>query len=282
MNTATEISRGIVAAALEEDLGSGDWTTLWTVSPEAEASARIIAKAHGIVAGLEVAREVFRQVDESLALAILREDGQAVAPGDEVIRLHGSARSVLSGERVALNFLQRLSGVATLTRRYIDVVHGTGVRILDTRKTTPGMRLLEKAAVRAGGGTNHRTGLYDMVLIKENHIAAAGGIAAAVEAVRRQNDRGLRVEIEAQNLDEVAEASRPGVDIILLDNMTPAQLREAVHVVRRSGLPIETEASGGVNLETVRTIAESGVDAISVGALTHSAAALDLSLLIDG
>lgn len=282
MNSMGEISRGIVAAALEEDLGSGDWTTVWTVPREVVASARVIAKGHGVLAGVEVAREVFRQVDDSVVVETLREDGQAVAPGDEVIRLRGAARSLLSGERVALNFLQRLSGVATLTRRFVDAVHGTGVRILDTRKTTPGLRLLEKAAVRAGGGVNHRAGLYDMVLIKENHIAAAGGIAAAVESVRRQNDRGLRVEIEARSLDEAAEAARPGVDVILLDNMTPAQLCEAVLLIRRTGLPIETEASGGVDLGTVRGIAESGVDAISVGALTHSAPALDLSLLIDG
>lgn len=282
MGSMGEESRRLIAATLEEDLGSGDWTTLWTVPPEVVVSARIIAKGYGVIAGAEVAREVFRQVDEGLDVTLLRQDGKAVEPGDEVIRLKGSARSVLSAERVALNFLQRLSGVATLTRRYVDAVHGTGVRILDTRKTTPGLRLLEKAAVRAGGGVNHRTGLYDMVLIKENHITAAGGIAAAIEAVRRQNDRGLRVEIEAQTLAEAGEAARPGVDVILLDNMTPPQLREAVMLIRRSGLPIETEASGGVGLESVRPIAESGVDAVSVGALTHSAPALDLSLLIEG
>lgn len=282
MNSMAEIGRDVVAAALAEDLGSGDWTTLWTVPADVQASARILAKGHGVLAGVGVAREVFRQVDESVVVEVLREDAQAVRPGDEVIRLRGSARSLLSGERVALNFLQRLSGVATLTRRYVDAVHGTSVHILDTRKTTPGLRLLEKAAVRAGGGINHRTGLYDMVLIKENHIAAAGGIAAAVEAVRRQNDRGLRVEIEARTFEEATEAARPGVDVILLDNMTPEELREAVLLIRRTGLPIETEASGGVNLDAVRAIAESGVDAISVGALTHSAPALDLSLLIDG
>lgn len=275
-------ARGLIAAALAEDLGSGDWTSLWTIPAGARAQARIVAKAPGVLAGVDVAREVFATVDASVAVELLRRDGDAVAPGEEVARLVGSARSILGAERVALNFLQRLSGVATLTRAYVDRVSGTGARILDTRKTTPGMRLLEKAAVRAGGGTNHRIGLFDMVLIKENHVAAAGGIAAAVEAVRRQNERGLRVEIETRDLAEVDEALRAGVDVILLDNMTLDVLRDAVRRVAASGTPTQTEASGGVNLETVRAIAETGVDLISVGALTHSAPALDLSLLVEG
>ena len=199
-----------------------------------------------------------------------------------MLRVSGSARAILTAERVALNFLQRLSGVATLTRAYVDAVAGTGVTILDTRKTTPGMRALEKQAVRAGGGSNHRFGLHDMILIKENHVAASGGIRNAVESVRRQNRLGLRVEIEARDLGEVEEAVSAGVDRILLDNMPLPMLRAAVAAVRGAdGSPTEIEASGGVNLATVRAIADTGVDFVSVGALTHSAPALDLSLLIE-
>lgn len=271
----------LIETALAEDVGTGDRTSLWTVPEGTTARARIVAKASGVLAGTAVARGVFAAVDPSLQVEMLLGDGDAVTPGVEVARLSGAARSVLSGERVALNFLQRLSGVATLTRLYVERVAGTGARILDTRKTTPGMRLLEKAAVRAGGGTNHRTGLYDMVLIKENHIAAAGGIAAAVEAVRRQNTEGLRVEVETRDLAEVEEAIRVGVDVILLDNMSLPVMREAVRRVRAEVPDTRTEASGGVTLDTVRPIAETGVDLISVGALTHSAPALDLSLLID-
>lgn len=281
MEIDREWVRRLVEAALAEDIGSGDWTTRWTIPEETRASARVIAKAHGVLAGIEVAREVFRQVDPMLEIDVRVSDGGGVAPGEEVLRLRGSAWSILSGERVALNFLQRLSGVASLTRQYVDRVEGTGVRILDTRKTTPGLRRLEKAAVRAGGGTNHRAGLYDMVLVKENHIAAAGGITAAVEAVRRQNAEGLSIEVETTNFDEVQEALAAGVDIILLDNMGSELLRRAVELVRASGQEVRTEASGGIDLDTVRGVAETGVDLISVGALTHSAPALDLSLLID-
>jgi nicotinate-nucleotide pyrophosphorylase (carboxylating) len=205
-------------------------------------------------------------------------DGTAVAPRDTVLRIEGSARSILTAERTALNFLQQLSGVATATRRYVDAVAGTGARVIDTRKTTPGMRLLEKAAVVAGGGANHRVGLYDMVMIKDNHIAAAGGIIAAVEAVRVRNDRGLRVEVETSTLAEVGEALAARVDRVMFDNMDPATMREAVALVAAADPRPETEASGGITLETIRAFAETGVDFISVGALTHSAPALDLSL----
>lgn len=276
-----EWTRRLVEAAIAEDVGSGDRTTRWTVPRETPATGRIIAKAEGVVAGIDVVREVFRQIDRTVALSIRIRDGGEVERGDEVLRLEGAAWSILSGERVALNFLQRLSGVASLTRRYVDRVEGTGVRILDTRKTTPGMRMLEKAAVRAGGGTNHRTGLYDMVLVKENHIAAAGGITAAVDAVRRQNGEGLAVEVETTNLAEVEEALQAGVDVILLDNMGTDTLRAAVARVRAAAGDVRSEASGGIDLESVRAVAETGVDLISVGALTHSAPALDLSLLID-
>ena len=268
----------LITAALAEDVGQGDFTTLWTVPAERRAEARIVAKASGVVAGAAVAVEVFRRVDPSLEVRVAAADGTAVEPGDLAMTIRGSARSILTAERTALNFMQRLSGVATVTRRYVQAVAGTGARVIDTRKTTPGMRLLEKAAVVAGGGTNHRVGLHDMVMIKDNHIAAAGGITAAVEAVRRQNDRGLRVEVETTGLEEVAEALAAGADRIMFDNMDPEQMRAAVALVRAADPRPETEASGGITLETIRGYAETGVDFISVGALTHSAPSLDLSL----
>ena len=272
----------LVRTALAEDVGAGDFSTDWTVPADRRGRAVIRAKAEGVVAGIEVARAVFAEVDAALEVEVAAGDATAVSPGDVVLRLSGPARAILTGERVALNFLQRLSGIATLTQRYVSAVEGTGARILDTRKTTPGLRSLEKAAVRAGGGHNHRFGLFDMVMIKENHIAAAGGITAAVEAVRAHNDRGLGVEVEVTDLDELLEALAAGVDRVLLDNMTVPELASAVEVVQgHEGRRPETEASGGVSLETVRAIAETGVDFISVGALTHSAPALDLSLLID-
>lgn len=272
----------LVRAALAEDVGPGDWTTAWTVPAERAARGRILAKTHGTIFGLAVARAVFAAVGPAIEVRPAVADGARVEPGQLVLRLEGSARAILTAERVALNFLQRLSGVATLTRAFVDAVAGTGATILDTRKTTPGMRALEKEAVRAGGGANHRFGLHDMILIKENHIAAAGGIRAAVEAIRRQNRLGLRVEIEATNLLEVGEAITAGVDRVLFDNMPPPMLAEAVRSVRAAaGGRIETEASGGISLATVRRVAETGVDFVSVGALTHSAPVLDLSLLIE-
>jgi nicotinate-nucleotide pyrophosphorylase (carboxylating) len=271
----------LIAAALAEDVGPGDRTTEWTVPPGRRASAAIVAKAAGVIAGLEVAREVFRRVDPQLRVEATVAEGQGVEPGDVVMRLEGEARAILTGERVALNFLQRLSGVATATRAFVRAAAGTGARLLDTRKTTPGMRALEKAAVRAGGGENHRFGLHDMVLIKENHIAAAGGITAAVTAVRRHNQDGLRVEVEVTDLSELREALAAGVDRVLLDNMAPDALRACVAVVRAEAPAVETEASGGVTLATAGEIASSGVDFVSVGGLTHSAPALDLSLLVE-
>lgn len=271
----------LIAAALAEDVGPGDVTTLWTVPPDRRGEARIVAKAPGVIAGMPVALAVMAAVDASLEVEVLARDGDAVRPGDEVLRVRGSAASILTAERTALNFLQRLSGVATVTRSYVDAVAGTGTRILDTRKTTPGMRWLEKEAVRAGGGVNHRFGLHDMVLIKENHVAAAGGITAAVEAVRARNERGLRVEVETTTPEEVEEALAVGVDRIMFDNMPVPRMARMVERVRAGGeRRPETEASGGITLETIRAVAETGVDFISVGALTHSAPALDLSLLL--
>ncbi len=269
----------LVDAALREDIGDGDRSTLWSVPADATGAASIRAKASGVLAGLDIAAAVFRRLDPALRVESLARAGDVLAPGSVVLRVAGPLRSILTGERTALNFLQRLSGIATLTRRYVDGVAGTGARILDTRKTTPGWRLLEKAAVRAGGGHNHRFGLFDAVLLKENHIAAAGGIAAALERVRAAGS-DLPVEVEVRSLDELDAAIAAGARHLLLDNMDPPTLREAVRRARaRTGLRLE--ASGNVTLETVRAIAGTGVDAISVGALTHSAPALDLSMLLD-
>lgn len=272
----------LVALALAEDVGNGDWTTRWTVAPEARSGARVVAREELIVAGAEAFRAVFAALDPSVRIDLEVEEGRPAEPGTTVLRLEGPSRSILTGERTALNFLGRLSGVATLTRCFVDAVEGTGARIVDTRKTTPGWRRLEKAAVRAGGGANHRMGLWDMVLIKENHAAAAGGLARAVRAVRVANGPGLAVEVEVGDLDELEVVLPLGVDRVLLDNMTPPMLARAVRRVRGvgAGRP-ELEASGNVRLDTVRAIAETGVDLISVGALTHSAPAADLSLLVD-
>ncbi len=279
----TDLQRAIADAvrrALEEDLGPGDVTSTWTLPPHQRAQGTFVAKEEGVVAGLLVAREVFRQLDPEVILTLWVEDGMPVAPGTAVARVEGPAISILSGERTALNFLQRMSGIATATRRYVEAVKGTGAVILDTRKTAPGLRALDKWAVRLGGGQNHRQGLYDMVLIKDNHIAAAGGITRAVERVRARNRAGLPVEVEVKTLAELDEALalEPPVDRIMLDNMDLPTMREAV---RRTAGRVPLEASGGVNLETVRAIAETGVNYISVGALTHSVRALDISLELE-
>jgi nicotinate-nucleotide pyrophosphorylase (carboxylating) len=266
----------VVAGALAEDVGAGDITTETTVPEQARARALISQKAPGVVFGLDAAEETFRTLDPSLAVERLTEEGRWRESGP-VLSVEGSARAILTGERTALNFLQRLSGVATLAARCAQAVAGTNAKILDTRKTTPGLRALEKAAVAAGGATNHRAGLYDAILIKENHAALAGGVG---KAVRLALDRGLGlpVEVEARSLAEVDEALAAGAPWILLDNMTPAQMREAVqHVAGRAKL----EASGGVTLDALKEIADTGVDFISVGALTHSAPALDLSLILE-
>jgi nicotinate-nucleotide pyrophosphorylase (carboxylating) len=265
----------IVRVALAEDVGDGDVTTLATVSEAARAEALITQKAPGVIFGLAVVSETFRSLDPAVEIERLCREGEWRERG-EVMRLRGAARALLTGERTALNFLQRLSGVATLTARCVDAVAGTGVRILDTRKTTPGLRTLEKAAVAAGGGTNHRAGLYDAILIKENHAALAGGVASAVRAARAFAP-GLLLEVECRDLAEVDEALEAGAPRILLDNMSVPELRAAVaHVAGRA----ELEASGGLTLETLRDVANTGLQFISVGALTHSAPALDLSLIL--
>jgi nicotinate-nucleotide pyrophosphorylase (carboxylating) len=271
----------LIDLALEEDQGPGDWTSRWTVPVRTRARGRIVAKAEGTVAGLTPALAVFLRLDGRIETNRLLDDGGSVRPGDVLLELNGPARPILTGERVALNFLQRLSGIATLTRRYVDAIAGTHARILDTRKTTPGWRTLEKDAVRAGGGTNHRRGLYDAILIKDNHIAIAGGVTEAVARVREQNTRGLHVTVEVASLADLDVALDLEVDRILCDNMELEMLREAVQRVRRRALSPEIEASGNMTLERVRAVAETGVDFISVGALTHSAGALDVSLQIE-
>jgi nicotinate-nucleotide pyrophosphorylase (carboxylating) len=267
----------VVARALAEDVGDGDVTTAATVPEGARAVATITQKAPGVVFGLDVAEEAFRQSDARLELERLSPEGVWQEPGTPVLRITGSAAGILLAERTALNFLQRLSGVATQTARYVRAIDGTGARILDTRKTTPTLRPLEKAAVVAGGGTSHRFGLFDMVLIKENHIAAAGGVGPAVRAAR-ERFADLPIEVEAQTAAEVDEALEAGAPRILLDNMTPDEMRAIVAGVAGRA---ELEASGGIDLDTVRTAAETGVDFVSVGALTHSAPALDLSLILE-
>ncbi len=284
MKLDPEVVRRAVAAALEEDVGSGDVTSDWTVPASSSGRAELVAKASGAIAGLEVAAEVFRQVDAAVVFEPKRIDGDRVEPGDVVAEVSGPVRGILSGERAALNFLQRMSGIATATRQYVAAVAGTGARILDTRKTAPGLRALDKYAVAAGGGHNHRLGLFDMLLLKENHIEAAGGIAPAVAAVRKamaREKRSLSVEVEVETLEQLEEAVGAGVDRVLLDNMSPELMRAAVRRVAALGpARPELEASGNVRLETLREIAETGVDLISVGALTHSPQALDLSLCL--
>jgi len=271
----------LIELALEEDVGPGDRTTEWTVPHHILGEAVIVAKSALVVAGTDVARQVFRRVEPRLEVTLRARDGDFLSPEDRLLRVVGPLRGILTGERVALNFLGRLSGVATHTRRFVEAVKGTGVKILDTRKTTPGWRALEKAAVRAGGGENHRWGLHDMVLVKDNHLVAGGGIGEAVRRVFAENSLGLEVEVEVNTLQELGELLPLGPDRILLDNMDPVTLREAVRRIHGLGEKRpRVEASGNVNLETVRTVAETGVDFISVGALTHSAPQADLSLRI--
>jgi len=265
----------IVRRALEEDVGSGDVTTLSVVEESVRARASMVVKSAGVLAGMPVVMEVFRQLDPAVTVTALSEDGGVVNPGDVICRIEGAARSILTGERVALNFVQRLSGIATRTAAFVRLVEGTDARIVDTRKTTPGLRILEKYAVRVGGGHNHRMGLYDAVMIKDNHIVASGGIQSAVGKARSAIPHTMTITVECETLEQVDEALAAGADVLLLDNMDKETLAESV---RRSKGQALTEASGGVTELTVAEIAATGVDVISVGALTHSAAALDISL----
>jgi nicotinate-nucleotide pyrophosphorylase (carboxylating) len=271
-----QVIRDAVSRALDEDVATGDVTTQATVPEATRARARVTQKAPGVVFGIELAEATFETLDPDIRLERLVEEG-IWRDGGPVLELEGSARAILTGERTALNFLQRLSGIATLTARCVEAVAGTGARILDTRKTTPGLRVLEKAAVAAGGGTNHRSGLFDAVLIKENHAAIAGGVGEAVRRVRQAAPE-LPLEVECRDLEEVDEALAAGAPMILLDNMSVRELHEAVERVAGRA---ELEASGGVTLQTLPEIARTGVNFISVGALTHSAPALDLSLILE-
>jgi len=268
----------LIGSALDEDIGSGDITTACTVPQTAVGKGFIVAKEPLVLAGIAVAKRVFLTVNSDLELSLLLEDGSRAMIGERLLEVTGNLAAILTAERTALNFLQRLSGIATLTRSFVDKVANTSVRILDTRKTTPGWRFLEKAAVKAGGGYNHRFGLYDGILIKDNHIVAAGGIRQAVMAVRACETSRLKVQVEVETLDQLAEAISAGSDAVLLDNMDIDTMAEAV---QRAGGKILLEASGGITLENVRQVADTGVDLISAGALTHSARAVDMSMEVE-
>lgn len=278
MNT-NELINELIDLALTEDIGEGDHTTLCSIPESAVGKAQLIIKEKGILAGVETAKMVLKRFDESLSLEIFIQDGEPVNPGDVVFNLSGKVRSLLQIERLMLNIMQRMSGIATTTRYYVKLLEGTKAKVLDTRKTTPGMRLLEKQAVKIGGGENHRIGLFDMILLKDNHVDFAGGIQNAILGAQRylkEKNRDIKIEIEVRNFDELDQAlGVGGVDRIMLDNFTPEQTREAVkHVAGR----VELESSGGITADTIRQYAEAGVDYISVGALTHSVKSLDMSL----
>ena len=274
----TELATDPIAIALREDLGDGDITTQFFVPGDRQAVGRIVARERAVVAGTEAAAEVFRRVDPKLIVEVLQPDGSALTGGETILEVRGAAASMLTAERVALNFLQRLCGIATLTRQFVDAIGKSRAKILDTRKTTPGLRALEKAAVVAGGGANHRSTLSDMVLVKDNHLSAGADFSAFTDALQRlrQERPGLKIEVEADRLDQVrAFLEVEGIDVILLDNMEPTEMREAVAAGKGK---VKFEASGGITVKSVRRIAATGVDYISVGALTHSARAIDLSL----
>lgn len=266
-------------SALAEDIGEGDHSTLASIPADTKNEAQLLVKDDGVLAGIELAQEIFRHVDEKLAIEVFKPDGTFVYRGDVAFRVSGPARSILTSERLVLNCLQRMSAIATKTRRYKDLISGTRAQLLDTRKTTPNFRIPEKWAVAIGGGVNHRMGLYDMIMLKDNHIDMAGGISAAINRTKdylRAINKTLPIEVETRNLEEVQEVlDNGGVDFILLDNMQPEMLKAAVELI---GDRCKTEASGGINEKTIRAVAESGVDYISVGELTHAVKSLDLSL----
>jgi nicotinate-nucleotide pyrophosphorylase (carboxylating) len=273
-----DLTDRLIDLAFSEDIGDGDHTTLSCIPAEAEGKSHLLIKESGILAGIEVAREVFKRFDPELRMEVYIPDGSAVKPGDIAMQVSGKVRSLLQTERLMLNILQRMSGIATMTRRYVNAVAGTKTRILDTRKTTPGMRMLEKEAVKIGGGTNHRIGLFDMILIKDNHVDFAGGITAAIDRARNycaEKGKDLKIEIEVRNFDELLEVlNHGGVDRIMLDNFSVPDTRKAVAMINGQ---CEIESSGGITMETLRDYAECGVDFISIGALTHSVKGLDMS-----
>ena len=275
-----ELNR-IIEAAFSEDIGSGDITSNSIVSKSQIASAYILAKEAGVIAGLEIAKKVFKKLDKNIVWKALVKEGDLVSAGTRIVTVKGSLRALLTGERIALNFLQRISGIASTTSKYVGVLKDTDTKILDTRKTVPGLRLIDKYAVKIGGGTNHRIGLFDMALIKDNHIKAAGSISKAVQRVKMKNSKSnkkLKIEVETSNLDEVREALKCNIDMIMLDNMSTSLMSEAVKLIKKKA---KTEASGNMNIDRILETAHIGVDYISVGALTHSVKALDISMKID-
>ncbi|MBD5224369.1 MAG: carboxylating nicotinate-nucleotide diphosphorylase [Bacteroidales bacterium] len=295
MKTRDELIDDLLTLAFAEDVGDGDATTLSTIPVDEVGRQQLIVKEEGILAGVEIARKVFEKFDPDLKMTVYINDGMHVKPGDIAFVVEGPVRSLLQTERIMLNIMQRMSGVATMTDKYQQRLSGLKTKVLDTRKTTPGMRLLEKEAVRIGGGANHRIGLFDMILIKDNHVDFAGGIRQAVSAAKKwcaENGKDLKIELEVRNTDEIDQALEAGVDRIMLDNFTPERTREAVEHIRRyvaapaeleadshkhSGKEVEIESSGGITLDTLRAYGECGVDFISVGALTHSVKGLDMS-----
>lgn len=295
MKSKDELIDDLLTLAFAEDVGDGDHTTLSTIPADEMGAQRLIVKEEGILAGVDIARKVFEKFDPELKMTVYIEDGAHVKPGDIAFKVEGRVRSLLQTERIMLNIMQRMSGVATMTAIYQSRLEGLHTKVLDTRKTTPGMRLLEKEAVKIGGGSNHRIGLFDMILIKDNHVDFAGGITQAVSAAKqwcKDNGKNLQIELEVRNTDEIDQALEAGVDRIMLDNFTPARTREAVERIRayvapaetlaadphkHSGKDIEIESSGGITLDTLRSYGECGVDFISVGALTHSVKGLDMS-----
>lgn len=274
-----ELTDKLIDLAFAEDIGDGDHTTLCSIPETAMGKARLLIKEEGILAGVEAAKIVFRKFDQTLSVEVLIGDGAHVKPGDVAFIVSGKVQSLLQTERLVLNIMQRMSGIATTTNKYVKLLEGTKTKILDTRKTTPGMRMLEKQAVKIGGGENHRIGLFDMILLKDNHVDFAGGIENAIRGAQnylKEKNKKLKIEIEVRNFDELNQAlSVGGIDRIMLDNFTPEKTREAVKIVNGR---VELESSGGITIETIRQYAEAGVDYISVGALTHSVKSLDMSL----
>lgn len=269
----------LIERAIKEDIGDGDHTTLSTVPQDVQGNAKLLVKEAGVIAGVDVALKIFRKIDSNLKVEVLIEDGTVVKPGDIVFNVSGNTHSILQAERLALNFMQRMSGIASNTKKYVDKLEGLKTKVLDTRKTTPGLRVVEKMAVKIGGGVNHRFGLYDMILVKDNHVDFAGGIEKAILKIKdylEKNGKKIPVEIEVRNQHELEEVLKTGfVDRVMLDNFTPEETRKAVEFINGR---IEIESSGGINLETIRSYAECGVDFVSVGELTHQINSIDLSL----
>ncbi|HHX15696.1 MAG TPA: carboxylating nicotinate-nucleotide diphosphorylase [Fibrobacter sp.] len=279
-NFPTEAALALIRLAIAEDVHTGDVTSLWTIPAEQKQKARLIAKGAGVLAGLPIIELVFKELKAPVELTLYKKDGDRVYSGELIAEIAGTTRALLTGERTLLNFIQQLSGVATITASYAEALSLGATRVLDTRKTLPGFRALQKYAVLAGGGINHRMGLFDMVLVKDNHIAACGGVLEALAVVKKNNTARLRVEIEVENLDDLNRLLHQGVDVIMLDNMDNKTMAQAVEIVRKSGDPVKLEASGNMDLERLREIAKIGLDYISVGALTHSVKALDISMRI--